>query len=177
MTIVATLLVLIGTVAGVVAIAYAVSYNRLVGHRQEVADSWATIDVELQRRHTLVPQLVASVQAAAAHETALLAELSRRNAEAAAAPSTPAGASAWEPPLASAVAQVLALRERYPALNSQQNFLALQHELSITEDRIAAARRYYNTRVQKLNTAVDAFPSAIVARRHGIGRAEFFDAE
>jgi LemA protein len=170
-------LALVAMVAAFGAIAYAVSYNRLVAKRQEVQTSWATIDVELQRRHLLVPQLVTMVQHAAAHEHQLLVELSTRNAEAAAAPHTPAAASAWEPPLAAAVAQVIGLRERYPALNSQQNFLRLQHELAMTEDRIAAARRFYNTRVQQLNNAVEAFPSAIVARRHGYGKADFFDTD
>lgn len=177
MDVVAPLLVIVAIAAAALAIAYGVSYNRLIRSRQEVADAWATIDVELQRRHTLVPQLVESVRAAATHEQQLLVEVSRRNDAAAAAPHTPAAASAWEPPLAAAVAQVLGLRERYPALNSQQNFLALQHELALTEDRIAAARRYYNTRVTKLNTAVAAFPSNLVAGRHAIGPADFFDAD
>jgi LemA protein len=170
-------LVLIGAVAGFVGIAYAVSYNRLIGLRQEVADSWSTIDAELERRHVLVPQLVTSVHGAAVHEHRLLADLAHRNAEATTAPHTAAAASTWEPPLAAAVAQVIALRERYPALNAQQNFMALQHELAITEDRIAAARRYYNTRVVKLNTAVDAFPSNVVAQRHGFSHADFFDGD
>ena len=175
MNVVAPLVVLAVLVAAVVGLAYLVSFNRLVARRQEVADSWATIDVELQRRHVLVPQLVAAVQSAAAHEQSLLVELSRRNDDAAAAAHTPAAATTWEPPLAAALQQVLALRERYPALNSQQNFLGLQHELAITEDRIAAARRFYNTRVQKLNTAIDAFPSNIVADRHHVVKADFFD--
>jgi LemA protein len=172
-----TLVSVVAAVAVVLAIAYAVSYNRLVATRQEVADSWATIDVELQRRHELVPRLVESVRAAAAHEQTLLIELARRNEAAATAPHTAAAASAWEPPLAAAVAQVLALRERYPALNSQQNFMALQRDLATTEDRIAAARRFYNTRVTKLNTAVDAFPSSVVARRRGFAHADLFDAD
>jgi LemA protein len=169
------LLVVLLALAATAGLAYLVSFNRLVARRQEVADSWATIDVELQRRHLLVPQLVAAVQSAAAHEHSLLAELLRRNEAAAVAAHTPAAATTWEPPLAAALQQVLALRERYPALNSQQNFLGLQHELSITEDRIAAARRFYNTRVQHLNTAIDAFPSNLVANRHHIAKAEFFD--
>ncbi len=173
----APLLVFVGLIAAVLGIAYAVSYNRLIGMRNEIADSWATIDVELQRRHTLVPQLVDTVQASIAHERKVLAELSRRNDDAVAAPHTPNAASIWEPPLTAAIAQVLALREHYPLLNSQQQFLALQRELATTEDRIAAARRFYNTRVVRLNTAVEAFPSNIVARRHAIGRADFFDAD
>lgn len=175
MNVLGPLAVLVVVTAAAAGVAYLVSYNRLVASRQDVADSWATIDAELQRRHVLVPQLVASVQAAATHEQALLVELARRNTEAAAAPHTPHAATAWEPPLAEAIHRVLALRERYPALNAQQNFLHLQHELAITEDRIAASRRFYNTRVQKLNTAIEAFPSNLVARRHHVGKADFFD--
>lgn len=170
-------LVAIAIVAATGGIAYLVSYNRLIARRQEVADSWATIEVELARRHTLVPQLVEIVRSAAAHEQGLLVELARRNDEAVAAPHTPLAATSWEPPLADAVRRVVALRERYPALNSQQNFLGLQRELATTEDRLAAARRFYNTRVVKLNTAVEAFPSKLVARRHHIARADFFDPD
>lgn len=172
---VGTALVGIGAIVAALAVAYSISYNRLIRRRNEVADAWATTDAELQRRHGLVPQLVSAVHAATAHEQRLLADLARRNAEAAAAPHTPAAASAWEPPLAEAIAHVVALRERYPQLNAQQNFLSLQRELATTEDRIAAARRYYNTRVVTLNTAVESFPSRLVAHRHAIARAEFFD--
>ncbi len=164
-------------IVGAVGVGYLVSYNRLVAKRQEVADAWATTDVELQRRHELVPQLVTTVQAAATHEQELLVELARRNDAATAAPSTPADATTWEPPLVEALGRVLALRERYPALNSQQNFLRLQQELATTEDRIAAARRFFNTRVQQLNTAIDAFPSNVVARRHHVQRADFYDPD
>ncbi len=152
-----------------------VSHTRLVGARNDVAGGWADVDAELQRRHVLVPQLVSAVQAAAAHERELLVELARRNEVAAAAPHTPLAASQFEPPLTEAVAQVVAVAERYPQLNSQANFLELQRQLSLTEDRIAAARRFYNTRVERLNRRVEAFPSGMVARRHGFAKAEFFD--
>ena len=152
-----------------------VSHTRLVVARNDVANGWADVDAELQRRHELIPQLVAAVEAAAAHERDLLVELASRNDAALAAPHTAEAASRWEPPLADSVARVVALRERYPQLNSQANFLDLQHQLALTEDRIAAARRYYNTRVEQLNRRVEAFPSAMVAKRHGFTRAEFFD--
>jgi len=152
-----------------------VSHTRLVAARNDVDGGWADVDAELQRRHGLVPQLVSTVQASATHERELLVELARRHDVAAAAPHTPTAASALEPPLAEAVAQVLALRESYPQLNSQSNFLELQRQLSLTEDRIAAARRYYNSRVEQLNRRIDAFPSGIVARHHGFAKAEFFD--
>ncbi len=152
-----------------------VSHTRLVGARNDVEGGWADVDAELQRRHELIPQLVDAVQAAATHERELLVELAHRNELAVAAPHTAPAANRLEPPLTQAVAQVLALRERYPQLNSQHNFLELQRQLSLTEDRIAAARRFYNTRVEQLNRRVEAFPSAIVAERHGFAKAEFFD--
>jgi LemA protein len=153
-----------------------ISHTRLVGARNDVENSWADVDNELQRRHVLIPQLVAAVEAAAVHEVELLTALAARNEAALAAPHTAHAASELEPPLGDAVAQVIALRERYPNLNSQTNFLELQRQLTLTEDRIAAARRFYNTRVEHLNRRVQAFPSAIVARRHGFASAEFFDA-
>jgi LemA protein len=174
MNVVAALLVVIVIVAVVIAASYAVSYNRLVRRRESVTDSWRTIDAELQRRHQLVPQLVSAVRAAAEHELDILVDLSRRNENAHTAPHTAAHANLWEPPLAAAVAEVIALRERYPSLNSQRNFIELQRELATTEDRIAAARRFYNTRVAELNRAIEAFPSAVVAGRHRFVRAELF---
>jgi LemA protein len=152
-----------------------VSHTRLVAARNDVEDGWADVDAELQRRHMLIPQLVTTVQAAAGHERERLVELAHRNDEAVAAPHTAEAANQWEPPLAQAVSQVLDLRERYPQLNSQHNFLDLQHQLALTEDRIAAARRYYNTRVEQLNRRVEAFPSGVIAKRHGFTKAEFFD--
>lgn len=175
MNVVGPILVAIAVAVLAVAAAYTISYNRLVGDRQAVADAWAAIDVELGRRHVLAPQLVAAVEQAAVHERTLLVEVARRHQAAAAAPHTAAAATTWEPPLAAAIAQVVALRERYPHLNAQRNFLALQDELSITEDRLAAARRFYNTRVERLNRRIEAFPSAFVARRHRFDQAEYFD--
>lgn len=153
-----------------------VSHSRLVVARNDVENGWADVDAELQRRHQLIPQLVTAVQAAATHERELLVELADRNDAALAAPHTAEAASQWEPSVTDAVARVVALRERYPELNSQSNFLELQRDLALTEDRIAAARRYYNTRVERLNRRIEAFPSAIVAGRHGFARADFFDS-
>lgn len=155
--------------------AWWVSHTRLVGARNDVEDSWADVDSELNRRHRLVPELIATVTGAAVHERELLSVLAARNDAALAAPHTPAAANRWEPPLADATRHVLALREKYPALNSRQNFLELQRELASTEDRLAASRRFYNTRVEHLNRRIEAFPSALVARRHGFAKADFFD--
>jgi LemA protein len=169
---IAIVVVLVALVPG----AWWVSYTRLVGARNDVEGSWADVDNELQRRHALIPQLVESVRAAAIHERDLLVELAARNSAATGAPHTPGAANEFEPPLTIAAGRVLALGERHPALNGQQNFLDLQRRLAVTEDRIAAARRFYNTRVERLNRRVEAFPSAIVARRHNFDRAEFFGA-
>lgn len=171
LTVVAILIAIL--VAGL-GLAYWVSHTRLVADRNEVASAWATVDVELERRHALVPRLVESVRAAAVHERDLLVEVARRNQQATETPHTVEAANQWEPPLVEAVAQVVALRERYPQLNGQQNFLALQRQLAMTEDRIAAARRFYNTRVEGYNRRVESFPSAWVAARHGFDRARFF---
>ena len=158
----------------VVALAYLVSYNRLVTARQQTIDSWAAIDVELDRRHTLIPGLVDAVMATAEHERTLLQQLVDADERAAASEHTPADRSAPEAELARAASAVIALRERYPGLASQKNFLRLQGELAITEDRIGAARRFHNTRVAELNRRVEAFPSNMVAARHGIGHGVFF---
>lgn len=167
--------VLIGS--ALIGAGYQVSYNRFVANRQAIADGWAAIDVELVRRHELVPQLIRVVQQAAAHERAVLVRAAEANARAVAAPHRADVATQVEPPLATAVATLVALRERYPALNAQQVFVDLQHRLAITEDRLAAARRFYNTRVAELNRRIGALPSALVARRHGIGRAEYYDPD
>lgn len=164
----------IGLILVIAALAYAVSYNRLVTARQTTIDSWATIDIELERRHTLIPELVDAVTASAEHEHTLLQRLVEADQRATAAADTPSDRSEPEAELAQAASAVLALRERYPALDTQKNFLRLQGELAITEDRIGAARRFHNTRVAELNRRVEAFPSNVVARRHGIGRGSFF---
>lgn len=169
--VVAVMVVLIVLVPG----SWWVSYNRLVVARNDVENSWADVDDELRRRHTLILRLVESVRTAAIYEVDLLTELAHRNDAAADAPHTPQAANEFEPPLVDAAKDVLALREHYPQLNSEQTFLDLQRELATADDRIAAARRFYNTRVERLNRRIEAFPSVIVARRHGFGQAEFFD--
>lgn len=151
-----------------------VMYNRLIRERNEVHEAWHTVEVELTRRFQLVPQLVAAVQAAAAHEQRLLVWLTQQNQQAAAQGFAPPAVSHWNPQLVSAIHQVVALREKYPQLNSQQNYLRLQHQLAITEDRIAAARRFYNLQVRQLNDRIGIFPSNLVARVANIRAADHF---
>lgn len=166
---------LVAGVGVVGAVGSVVSYNRLVNDQNAVETSWATVDAELQRRHELIPRLVESVRGAAAHEQTLLVRAARAHAVAVASGHTPSSATRYEPAVAAAAADLVVLGERYPQLDAQQNFLDLQLRLTITEDRIAAARRYFNMVVAKLNRRVDAFPSNIVARRGGIGPAEYFE--
>ncbi len=173
MTWVAVSLIVIAV--AVVATAYAVSFNRLEADANGVRAAWATVDVELQRRHNLVPALVASVREIAAQERAVLERAASANAQAVGTPREPMAANSVEPPLAAAVAEVVALREQYPALDSQRSFLRLQEELATTEDRIAAARRYYNTQVAQLARRCEAFPSNLIARRHQITPAAYLD--
>lgn len=165
----------IGGLVFVGVVGYSVSYNRLVRDVNAVNTSWATVDVELTNRHILIPNLIETVKAAAAHEQALLVRAAQANDAAVNSPHTARAATQYEPALGQAAAELIALRERYPLLNSQRNFLELQQQLALTEDRIAAARRYYNMRVKKLNRRCEAFPSNIIARRHDIVRSDYFE--
>jgi LemA protein len=153
------------------------SYNKFVAQQQEVASAWATIDTELDRRHVLVPQLVETVRASALHERKLLLRLVEADAHAHAVRTDPARLAQAEPSVRAAVAQLVALREASPELNTNADFLALQQQLSLIEDRIAAARRFYNTRVVALNERIDAFPSNLVARNRGFTKAAYFGAD
>ncbi len=167
-------LIAAGVLIGAFAVAYLLSYNRLVADRQAVDDSWGTIDTELERRHALIPSLVESVRGAAAHERQLLDDVIAKERAAAHADHNADARSAPEQELAAAARAVVALRERYPALDTQQNFLTLQKELATTEDRIGAARRFHNIKVAEFNRRTEAFPSNVVAGRHGFVRAAYF---
>ncbi len=167
-------LAVIGAVAVLIVAVPIVSYNRFVAQRQEIASAWGTIDAELERRHQLVPQLVASVQGAAAHERAVLVHLAEAEARAHAVRADPTALASADEQVRLAVAQLIALRESSPALNSNANFVALQGQLSMIEDRIAAARRFYNTRVVGHNERIDAFPSNLVARNRSYTKAAYF---
>jgi LemA protein len=158
---------------------YVVSYNRFVTQRQRVQDAWAVIELELDRRHQLVPRLVATVHAAVAHERTVLTRLDELRAAAVALETDPARRdrlAAVEAEMEQQLHRVFALAEGAPTLRSHATFLALQRELALTEDRVAAARRFYNLRVRDLNQRVGALPSSLVARRHGITTATYFDA-
>jgi LemA protein len=167
--------VIIGIVV-LLAIALAVSYNRFVGQRQLIRNAFANIDTELRRRYDLIPNLVETVKGYAAHEREVFEEVARtRSAAAATSGQSPAAQAQAEGPFVAALGRLFAVAENYPELKANQNFLALQAELSNTEDRIQASRRFYNANVQDYNRRVQAFPSAFVARTFGFKEEEFFE--
>ena len=157
-------------------LALVVMYNRFVRQRTLVESSWGTVDVELTRRHELIPNLVATVQGYAAHERELLQGLTAAREAAAARERQPAeGREQPEEQMGRALAAVMARVEAYPELKASQNFLQLQEELVDTEDRIAAARRFYNLNVGAYNTRVRTFPSNLVAGWFGFDLHAFFE--
>jgi LemA protein len=152
-------------------------YNGLIRLRNVVQESWRQIDVELNRRHDLIPNLVETVKGYASHERGTFEAVTNARAAAAAPGSTPAQQAQQENVLTQALGRLFAVAEAYPDLKANQNFLDLQRQLAETEDRIAASRRFYNANVRSLNTKVETVPSNIVAGMFTIGRAEYFEAE
>jgi LemA protein len=153
-----------------------VSYNRFVSQTLLVTESWSQVDVELQRRHDLIPNLVETVKGYAAHEAAVLERVTAaRTAADQHRPDAPAVRRPYEEELGAAVTQLVAVAEGYPDLKAAANFLQLQRELTNTEDRIAAGRRFYNGNVRALNTRVRTFPSNLVASVFGFTPRDFFE--
>ncbi len=152
-------------------------YNGLVRLRNLVQEAWRQIDVELNRRHDLIPNLVESVKGYAAHERGVFDEVARARAAAAAPGSGPAEQAQQENQLTQALGRLFAVAEAYPVLRASENFQQLQAELTNTEDRIAAGRRFYNANVRELNTKVESFPPNIIANMFHIERAEYFEVE
>ena len=150
-------------------------YNGLVKLRNLVQEAWKQIDVELQRRHDLIPNLVETVKGYAKHEKSTFEEVTRARAAAAAPGSSPAEQATQENVLTQALGKLFALVENYPDLKANVNFQQLQAELTNTEDRIAAGRRFYNANVRTLNTKVETFPTNIIARMFGFKQAEYFE--
>jgi LemA protein len=164
-------LALIAALAALVAI----SYNQLLRLRNKVEEAWYDVDVQLERRHHLIPRLVETVKGYAAHERELFDELARLRSEAVEA--VGAGAkSAPEAQLARALERVIALAESYPGLRASENFLSLQREISHTEDEVAASRHIYNSNVRIYNNRVQTAPVSWYADLLGFESAEFFQA-
>jgi LemA protein len=149
-------------------------YNGLVAMRQRVNQSFSDVDVQLKQRHDLIPNLVETVKGYAAHERGTLeAVIQARNAAVAA--SGPAQQAAAENMLSGALRQMFALAEAYPNLKANENFQQLQAELTDIENKIAAARRFFNNAVQEYNTGIQQFPAVLLAGSLGFTPKEFFD--
>ena len=161
----------------VIGIALVVSYNRFVSQRNLIRDAWANIDTELKRRYDLIPNLVETVKGYASHETGVFEEVARTRSMAAGATGSPAEQAAAEGPFVAALRQLFAVAENYPDLKANQNFLALQAELSNTEDRIQTARRFYNNNVMDYNRRIQSFPSNVIAKNFHFTEEQFFEVD
>jgi LemA protein len=149
-------------------------YNGLVTLRQRVSQAFADIDVQLKQRHDLIPNLVETVKGYATHERGTLEEVVKARNVAMAAQG-PAQQAAAENMLTGALRQLFALSESYPDLKASANFQQLQAELSDIENKLAAARRFFNNAVQEYNTGIEQFPAALMAAPLGFRPREFFD--
>jgi LemA protein len=158
-------------------IAGVISYNRFVSQKNLIRDSWANIDTELRRRYDLIPNLVETVRGYAAHERETFEAVTRARNAAVAATGSPQEQAQAENMLVGALRQLFAVAEAYPVLRANENFLALQAELSNTEDRLQTSRRFYNANVRDYNRRVQAFPSNVIARMFKFPEEEFFEVE
>jgi LemA protein len=155
----------------------ALAYNRFVDQRNTIENSWSNVDTELNRRYDLVPNLVETVKGYAAHERTTLEAVTVARREAMADQGPPEAQAESERPLVGALRKLLAVAENYPELKASTHFMSLQDELVHTEDRIQAARRFYNANVRDYNTRVEAIPSSLIAKMFGFRRLEFFNVE
>lgn len=154
----------------------AATYNALVGLRVRARNAWADIDVQLKRRHDLVPNLVAVVQGYASHEKSVLEDVTRLRVKASDLKGAEQSADT-EAQLSTAIKSLFAVAESYPDLRADQGFRDLQTQLTQIEDTIQSARRYYNAVVRDSNTKVEMFPSNLIAGVFGFGRLPYFQAE
>jgi LemA protein len=168
--------IVLAAVAAVLLVLLALMYNRLVRLRNETETGWANIDVQLKRRADLVPNLVEAVKGYAEHERETFQSVTEARAALQQA-TGPAQAAAADSLLGGALQRLLAVSEAYPQLRASENFLALQRELSDIEDKLAAARRYYNATVYRYNTVLQSFPSLIVAQALRFHEREFFETD
>lgn len=153
-----------------------IAYNRLVRLRNHVRAGWSDIDVQLTRRHDLVPMLVEAVRGYASHERALLENVAELRARALAASARPSRLAEAEDALEQALGRLVALREAYPGLKASDNFLRLQADLVEVEDHLQYARRFYNGAVRGYNDGIQKFPDLLLARLFGFVPAEFYRA-
>ncbi|MDD5738790.1 MAG: LemA family protein [Candidatus Pacebacteria bacterium] len=168
-----TMLIILGIVVLLVAI-MVIFYNSLVSLKNRAQEAWADIDVQLKRRYDLIPNLVNIVKGYAAHEKQLFEKVTQARAQAIGAQGVAEKAQA-ENQLTGALKSLFAVSENYPDLKASTNFLELQRELTDTEDKIQAARRFYNANVRDLAIKIESFPSNIVAKLFGFKKMDLFE--
>ncbi|MEV4655651.1 LemA family protein [Micromonospora sp. NPDC049301] len=151
-------------------------YNRLIRLRAQVQASWAQVDVQLKRRHSLIPNLVSTVQGYAGHERATLEAVTAARVAATTVPGGGPPRVDAEGALTEALGRLFAVAEAYPQLKASDTFAELQRELAATEDKIAYARQFYNAAVQSLNTAVQTLPTNVIAGLAGVRPEPYFEA-
>ena len=168
-------LIVIGVIA-LIGLIYILTRNSMVGARNRVDEAWSGIDVQLKRRHDLVPNLVETVKGYATHERETFERVTQARAVAMQA-SGPAEASQAEGMLSQALGGLRVVAEQYPELRATENFQQLSRNLSELEDEIQASRRIYNSNVQAYNTQIQIFPNSVVANQGGFTPREFFEIE
>jgi LemA protein len=151
------------------------NFNRFARVRQHIRESWADVDVELKRRYDLIPNLVETVRGYAQHERDVLEKVIELRNRAMANHGPASGQAVDETALQIGMKRLFAVAEAYPTLKADANFLALQQELANTEDRIAAARRFFNANVREMNQLCDSFPTNLLASAFGFERATYFE--
>ncbi|HAX25968.1 MAG TPA: LemA family protein [Thermomicrobiales bacterium] len=169
-----TVELIIGAIVVLVILFAVLTYNGLVGKRNQMRNAWGQIDVQLNRRHDLIPNLVNAVQGYMNHERDVLDRVTTARAQAIAAGSNVAQRADAENQLTQAVRSLFAVAEAYPQLRASENMLSLQEELSSTENRIAFARQFYNDSVMQYNTARESFPAVIFAGAMGFHAGDLF---
>ena len=162
-------------ILGVIVLAIIYVFNRFVSLRNRTKEAWADIEVQLKRRYDLIPNLVNTVKGYATHESTAFEKVTEARVKAMGVQGANPNHAEAENMLTGALKSVFAIAEAYPELKANQNFLALQTELSDTENKIQAARRFYNANVRDMNTKIESFPSNIIAKTFGFKKVEFFD--
>jgi LemA protein len=167
--------VVVGVVVLLPLIYVIVTYNTLVALRNHIRDAWANVDTELKRRYDLIPNLVATVKGYAAHEKEVFERVTQLRTQCMASQGRPEEQAVDENQLVAALQQMLAVVENYPQLKADQHFLKLQQELTNTEDRIQAARRFFNGNVRDYRNKCEMFPSSVIAGMFGFESQDYFN--
>lgn len=169
-------LVVLLVIVGLIGLFFWMTYNGLITAKTRVEEAWSGIDVQLKRRHDLIPNLIETVKGYAAHEKDLFTKVTEARSQAMGAGSVAQKAQA-ENALSSTLKSLFAVAENYPQLRASENFMQLQKELSDTESKIAYSRQFYNGNVMDFNVKIKIFPNVLIANNLGFKPAEFFAAE